>query len=758
MGAYSQPSQEDVSEIIYNRVNVALAKFLADHVVAPLLNPDLMGIQMIKKFSKSWDNHKIMTKWVQQLFCHLDRGFVAISDGKVASLVACSMMKFLEVGFGGSFERVRDGLLKLIDDERNGVQVDREELRNCVEVFVVMGVCQSQVCKAVKSVAALLKMEQDLSIYKMHFERKFIATTAQHYEARSVAWKQESVPEYLVKCERALEEEKGRVMHYLDRTTEGKLLRCVEVELLSKPQEEIVQQPSSGMYALLLEAKTEKPWVQMGAEEQQESRSSHLLRMHRLFTREGVEQKEFPMTEIFEQFVRDEGSKLVGARKGAIAHEIQQTKKEDPKNVKMIVAMLELYVRCEAMVKELFSSSLGFQKSMKEAFQVFVNDNASKTYTNVETLVTYCDMVLKGKVGSERLDDSGILERLDGIMRIFSFVADKDIFILCYRESLAKRLLTGKMNNKDMEVDLISKLKAAQGPPFTSKVEGMMNDFEMCADNTTEFMARLAEKQEAMVPWNARDNQKLPAKALECDATVQVLTDGFWPTQTPVTVQPRGVFLTVTQQYEGFYSEKHSEKKRLNWKFVLGNAEVEGKFPKGKTYVIKCVTLQAMALALVSDAGRSLRASDFVSEMGSSMEVMKRVLHSLSCGKQRVLKKTPVSKVVAEDDVFEPDPSFTSKLKRFEIAMASLDKVGAVKEKALEDRSFAIDAALVRTMKARKRMTHPELIAEVLHQLQNFKPETRAVKKRIECLIERDYLERHIGEDGLATNMYNYMA
>ncbi|KAJ1451797.1 Cullin protein neddylation domain-containing protein [Pelagophyceae sp. CCMP2097] len=61
-------------------------------------------------------------------------------------------------------------------------------------------------------------------------------------------------------------------------------------------------------------------------------------------------------------------------------------------------------------------------------------------------------------------------------------------------------------------------------------------------------------------------------------------------------------------------------------------------------------------------------------------------------------------------------------------------------------RTFNIDATLVRIMKARKRLAHQELVGEVIHQIQHFKPEpfeaARLVRQRIEGLIERDNLER----------------
>jgi cullin 4 len=71
----------------------------------------------------------------------------------------------------------------------------------------------------------------------------------------------------------------------------------------------------------------------------------------------------------------------------------------------------------------------------------------------------------------------------------------------------------------------------------------------------------------------------------------------------------------------------------------------------------------------------------------------------------------------------------------------------------LQDRQYQIDAALVRVMKARKQLSHKLLVNEVMQQLKfNIRPTD--IKKRIEGLIERDYLER----DGEAHDVYNYLA
>ena len=64
------------------------------------------------------------------------------------------------------------------------------------------------------------------------------------------------------------------------------------------------------------------------------------------------------------------------------------------------------------------------------------------------------------------------------------------------------------------------------------------------------------------------------------------------------------------------------------------------------------------------------------------------------------------------------------------------------KEKITQDRSHAVDAALVKIMKARKKLAYNDLRLEVVTFMRTFKPDDAMIEKRINSLIEREYLER----------------
>ena len=67
----------------------------------------------------------------------------------------------------------------------------------------------------------------------------------------------------------------------------------------------------------------------------------------------------------------------------------------------------------------------------------------------------------------------------------------------------------------------------------------------------------------------------------------------------------------------------------------------------------------------------------------------------------------------------------------------------------------AIDASIVRIMKSRKVVPHQQLMLECVEQLGwMFKPNYKIIKKRIEDLIAREYLER----DTQSPNIFRYLA
>jgi len=292
--------------------------------------------------------------------------------------------------------------------------------------------------------------------------------------------------------------------------------------------------------------------------------------------------------------------------------------------------------------------------------------------------------------------------------------------------------------SNEAEKSMIGKLKIQCGAPFTSKLEGMVTDQLLCEERSKEFSE-----------FQTSSGQRCGT----IDFSVQVLTTGFWPTYKMMDVVLSPLMNTCIATFTEWYNTK-TQHRQLKWIHAIGEATVHSIFGTRKGCDMVVGTLQAVTLMAFNDVGdRQLTLAEVKEALNLDLEVVKRLLHSLSCGKYRVLTKSPMSRTIKAEDKFSVNAKFNCKQFRFRIPMASLEESHNPK-RVEEDRSFAIDAAVVRIMKARKVLAHVQLIQEVLTQLHFFRPEPKQIKKRIEQLIEREYLER----DPDNSRQYRYMA
>jgi cullin 3 len=140
---------------------------------------------------------------------------------------------------------------------------------------------------------------------------------------------------------------------------------------------------------------------------------------------------------------------------------------------------------------------------------------------------------------------------------------------------------------------------------------------------------------------------------------------------------------------------------------------------------------------------------------------LRRSLQSLACVRgKNVLRKEPMSKDVNDDDVFSVNDKFTSKMMKVKISTVSAQRETEPEKKETrarieEDRKPQIEAAIVRIMKARRQLDHNGVVQEVTKQLSSrFIPSPADIKKHLESLIEKEFIER----DRHDRKLYIYLA
>jgi cullin 3 len=383
-------------------------------------------------------------------------------------------------------------------------------------------------------------------------------------------------------------------------------------------------------------------------------------------------------------------------------------------------------------------------------------------------------------------------ERLNKVVQLFRFLSSKDVFEEFYKQTTAKRLLGGRVASDDVEKLMIGKLKAECGANYTHKLEGMFSDLSKSA----LFMANFRRER--------RD--RLVALSGGCDIDVTVLTAPNWSSTVkpvPMAVLPPSI-AAAAAEFSKYYLDKHNGRK-LQWNCGKGTAEVRARIGVGaaaRTYELTVSTYQMIMLLAFNgpEAGAGAAGSSSASPSGGAVAIpyrdflrfdipedeLKRHLLSLCNPKVRLLNKSTAKKDVDEEDVFTVNDAFASKLLRIKVPLISMksaqqaaaaaaaasgktggagaaggragaggDDAGDVMANVEEGRKALLESVIVRVMKARKHMEHNALVAEVIRMVSaRFTPDMASIKKRIEHLIERDYMERSAENH----NMYAYLA
>ncbi|KAF4323537.1 hypothetical protein JM18_001041 [Phytophthora kernoviae] len=670
----TQRSPFNFSEQLYDRHGQTFDTYLELKVLPSL--EQAHDEFFLQELVKRWTNHKLMMKWMTRFFMYLDRYYV--KHHSLPTLDDAGLQSFDRMVFQKVKVRVKDAMIELIEKERNGEIIDTTLMRNCVEIFEVMGM-------------------KSLDVYQSCLETDLVATSATYYERKSKGWlSEDSTPVYLQKVEEALQSERNRVHTYLHKSTEPKLVKKLESVLLEAAQKELVERENSGVIALLKNDKLDD-----------------LARMYRLFSRlkNGLE----PIADLVQKHITAVGNDIVDKRANAVATGNVRDPSSDPTFIKDI---LTIHDKFRNIVNEQFAGNSLFQKALKEAFVEFVNKDVGPD-SSAKLMSTFCDRILK--TGGEKLSDEQVEDYLEKVVFVFSYLTDKDLFAEIYRNQLAKRLLNQRSASADAEVLMIGKLKLRCGAQFTGKMEGMMNDLAIGSDHHQEFEGFLKKQRESSASKEA---------ALNMEFSVQVLTTGYWPSYRILEITMPPLMVRCMNMFKVYYDSKTSHR-RLQWVHSLGNATIRANFPKKKWYDLQVTTLQAVALLLFNEGEGSLTFESVRESLNLSVDVVKRIMHSLSCVNR----------------------TFASPMRKLRIPMASLEESHSQKN-VEEDRSIAIEAAIVRIMKARKSLQHQQLISEVLSQLAFFKPNLKVIKRRIEALIDREYLER----DPDKANTYRYLA
>ncbi|KAI3835276.1 hypothetical protein MKW98_020392 [Papaver atlanticum] len=182
----TQKPPHDYSAQLYERYVGVFNDYLKSKALPAIQEKD--DASMLQELIKRWENHKVMVRKLSGFFNYLDRYFI----------VRRSLPSLKDSGFG-CFRKI-DAVIKLVNQERDGEEIDQTLVKNVLEIFLD---------------------GLDKKYYVDDFETAFLNDTKDYY-TRKVSTQED------LKAEECLQREKDRVSHYLHSSTEKKLLKAVQ--------------------------------------------------------------------------------------------------------------------------------------------------------------------------------------------------------------------------------------------------------------------------------------------------------------------------------------------------------------------------------------------------------------------------------------------------------------------------------------------------------------------------------------------------
>ncbi|KAL0938653.1 cullulin 3 [Colletotrichum truncatum] len=763
-------------EMLYDRVKQYEEQYFAEHVIpdierlvtANLVSAAMggsatsvnerrkMGEHFLRGVRASWDHHNTSMNMTADILMYLDRGYT--QDARRASIYTATIGLFrdhiLRANLNSSgeysvFDILDSVILDHINMERDGDNIDRHLLRNIVRMLDCLYESDEE--------------NEAEKLYLTTFEPAYLQSEREYYKQECERLLRDAdAGAWLRHTQRRLAEENDRCDTTIHYETREKSIKVVEEELISAHLDEFLNLEGSGL----------KSMVNYDREEE-------LSILYQLVSR--VDPKKTSLKTILsarvvelgleiEQILKDTNFATAAAADGEDGEAAEKTKtlsssaQQTAAAIKWVDDVLKLKDKFDNLWKKCFQEDLIIQTALTKSFSDFIN-MFTKSSEYVSLFID--DNLRRGIRGKTETETEEVLEKAITIIR---YLSDKDLFERYYQKHLAKRLLHNKSESHDVEKSMISRMKQELGNQFTAKFEGMFRDMESSSELSAGYRDHIRGLGDV--------------ERKQIDLGVSILTTNSWPPdimgRTSQFTDGTGCtwpdeIKRLQDSLLKYYLTNRSGRK-LTWLGSTGSADIRCVFPaipggKGplsreRKYEINVPTYGMVVLLLFNELedGQELSLEEIQAKTNIPNQDLARILTSLSIvPKARVLVKEPANKVIKPGDKFKFNNAFVSKTVRIKAPIINAtskvegdDERKQTEEKNNQTRAHVIDAALVRIMKQRKELTHSHLITEVIDQLSSrFKPEISLIKKRIEDLIVREYLER---VEDVSTPTYRYLA
>jgi hypothetical protein len=249
---------------------------------------------------------------------------------------------------------------------------------------------------------------------------------------------------------------------------------------------------------------------------------------------------------------------------------------------------------------------------------------------------------------------------------------------------------------------------------------------------------------------------------------VAVLTQGKWPLPPPASslglVLPTAVDSLLAAFGEWYSGALHHGSRVIKWVLSLARADLVYSHSARQTFYLVRATAPQSALCMLFNSGSMYSIEELVSILGCGRRIVEACVASLSSSAFPLMERDAGGAV-------RLNAAFTSPRVKIACPPMKMDGLDRPKEErrdsaedeeeaeeakrtrdgVVQDRTYAVDACLVRLMKRRKRAPLVEVVGDVVAEMSKqgggYTPEIRLIKRQIESLMEREYFAREQNPD-----------
>ncbi|KAK6740035.1 hypothetical protein RB195_008480 [Necator americanus] len=685
--------------------------------------------ELLNQYYSMWKIYYKGANYVHRLFGYLNNQFVKSKrsvEGDAYANYASFLQKpdvkeigclAMDIWKEHLIEPILDKLVNLLlaaigQDRLGNVPPNKDVIAGVISSFLQIEEFEYSPSEPVALGVKLNYREPPREFYQEAFESRFLASTEEYYSGLAQKLLADlTCSKYMEAVIEALEAEERRSATYVSQSSVSKVIRLCQDVMINAHKDKL--------HAVCHELITN--------EERKDLRN-----MYRLL--KPIPSGLLVMAKEFEDYVRKKGLDLISTISG------ENVPQQFVDNV------LKVHEKFHAMKTEVFMDDGDFAGALDKALQSVVNvKEGSGPPKASERLARYTDNLLRKS--AKGMSESEVDLQLSKAIVIFRYIEDKDVFQKYYSKMLASRLIMGFSVAMDAEEAMINKLKQACGYEFTSKLSRMFTDIGLSNELADKF------------------NKHLESTHTSVQVSMQplVLQAGSWPLSAPQAGSNNGNSDTTSfilpailqpsiSEFEKYYIGAHNGRK-LTWLFNMSHGELRLTY-LDKPYLIS-MSVHQMSVILCFQDKDTISVSDISVATGICGDTLIRNVRSILDA--NIL--TTTSKDLNETAEMSLNKTLTCKRLRFRLTAPQIIKnaekeAESVSNTVTHDRKYYMECAIVRIMKTRKVLKHNALISEVVEQTRSrFTPDVAFIKKSIEDLIEKLYIQRTDQNDE-----YQYLA